>query len=110
IDTAGLSPKENIAIEEIAHWIHKINQKVDIHLVVSATTKASDLEIIYERYSCVNINHILVSKTDETNNLGSILSLAYKYNKPLSFLTDGQEIPQDFKIADTNRLIHDSLC
>ncbi|MGL4394632.1 MAG: hypothetical protein ACRCS8_05350 [Brevinema sp.] len=110
IDTAGLSPKEKIAIEEIAHWIHKIEQKVDVHLVVSATTKASDLEMIFEQYSCLNINHILVSKMDETATIGSILSLAYKYKKPLSFLTDGQEIPQDFKIADINRLIHDSLC
>lgn len=109
IDTAGKGYKENIAIQEIAHWLHKLECKPDVHLVVSASTKASDLEKIYEAYNIMNINHILVTKTDESENLGSILSLAYKYNKSLSFLTDGQEIPQDFKIADINTLIHDSL-
>ncbi|MGL4562359.1 MAG: hypothetical protein ACRCVW_00700 [Brevinema sp.] len=109
IDTAGKSPTQNVAIQELAHWVNKIEEQTDIHLVVSATTKASDLEMILESYSCLNINHLFVTKTDETNNLGSVLSLAYKHHKSLSFLTDGQEIPQDFKIADTNRLIHDSL-
>ena len=109
IDTAGKGPKETIAIQELTHWISMIGNPVDTHLVVSATTKVTDLDYICDAYSILNYNHILVTKLDETKTLGSIISLAYKYKKPFSFITDGQEIPQDFEIADTYRLIKESL-
>ena len=109
IDTAGKGPKETIAIQELAHWISMIGKPIDTHLVVSATTKVSDLDYICDTYSILNYNHILVTKLDETKTLGSIISLSYKYRKPFSFITDGQEIPQDFEIADTHRLIKESL-
>jgi len=109
IDTAGKSPKETIAIQELSQWIQMINSKVDIHLVISATTKSTDLEYICEAYSHINYNHILVTKLDETCNYGSILSIAYLHKKPLTFSTDGQEIPQDFLITDIEQLINNSL-
>lgn len=109
IDTAGKSPKETIAIQELSQWIEGINTIVDIHLVISATTKYSDLEYICKSYSHINYSHILVTKLDETRNYGSILSIAYQYQKPLSFSTDGQEIPQDFLIADIEQFINNSL-
>lgn len=109
IDTAGKGPKETIAIQELSHWISIIGHPIDIHLVVSATTKFGDLEYICDTYKITNYNHIIVTKLDETKTLGSIISLAYKYQKPFSFVTDGQEIPQDFEIADIYKIIKDSL-
>lgn len=109
IDTAGKGPKETIAIQELSHWLSAVGKPIDVHLVVSATTKVSDLEYICDTYGILNYSHLLVTKLDETKTLGSIISLAYRYQKPLSFATDGQEIPQDFEIADTHRLIRESL-
>lgn len=109
IDTAGKGPKDTIAIQELSHWITMIGHAIDIHLVVSATTKVTDLEYICESYQLINYNHILVTKLDETKTYGSIISLSYKYQKPFSFVTDGQEIPQDFEIADTRQLIKEAL-
>ncbi len=109
IDTAGKGPKNEIAIKELHSWINGIGHPVDTHLVVSATTKATDLEYICETYNSFNYNHILVTKLDETKTFGSIISLAYKYQKSLSFVTDGQEIPQDFGIADIRKLIKSAL-
>ncbi|MGL5956860.1 MAG: hypothetical protein ACRC0X_09755 [Brevinema sp.] len=109
IDTAGKGPKDSIAIQELSHWITMIGHPIDIHLVVSATTKVTDLEYICDSYHLLNYNHILVTKLDETKTFGSIISLAYKYQKHLSFITDGQEIPQDFEIADIRYLIKEAL-
>ncbi|MGL4676526.1 MAG: hypothetical protein ACRCWI_02520 [Brevinema sp.] len=109
IDTAGKGPKDSIAIQELAHWIAMIGHPIDIHLVVSATTKVTDLDYICDSYHLLNYNHLLVTKLDETKTYGSIISLAYKYQKHLSFVTDGQEIPQDFEIADTRSLIKEAL-
>ena len=109
IDTAGKSPKETIAIKELGDWIKQIGQKIDVHLVVSATTKPEDLTFIVEKYSYLPINHIIATKLDETLYLGSILSVLYKTKKPLSFVTNGQEVPQDFEIANLDKIIADSL-
>ena len=109
IDTPGKAPKEHVAIQELSHWISMTGRPIDVHLVVSATTKVSDLDYICDAYKVIDYKHILVTKLDETKTFGSIVSLVYKFQKPLSFVTDGQEIPQDFEIADLHKIIKDSL-
>lgn len=109
IDTAGKSPRETIAIQELSEWISKAHQSIDVHLVVSATTKPADLHFIVDKYGLLNFKHIIATKLDETVYLGSILSIIYKTKKPLSFVTNGQEVPQDFEIANIDKMIADSL-
>lgn len=109
IDTSGKSPKESIAIEELALWLNGIKDPIDIHLVVSATTKNADLDFICKAYECLNYKHIIITKLDETKSYGSVLSMAFKIQKPFSFFTDGQEVPQDFSVSDLNKMISDSL-
>ena len=109
IDTSGKSPKEQSSIKELAQWLTESPSMMDIHLVVSATTKNADLDYICEGYVDIPYSHIIVTKLDETRSYGSILSAAFKMQKPFSFFTDGQEIPQDFAVADINKMISDSL-
>ncbi len=109
IDTAGKSPKDSIVIKELSDWIKKANKKFDVHLVVSATTKPKDLDLIINSYSCLDFSHIIATKLDETAYLGSILSTLYQTKKPLSFITNGQGVPEDFEIANVDKLIADSL-
>ncbi|SFB81362.1 SRP54-type protein, GTPase domain [Brevinema andersonii] len=109
IDTAGKSPSESLPIQELANWIQQFETSIDIHLILSATTKFSDLDAICNAYNILPYKHFIITKLDETQSYGSILSIAYKYQMPLSFLADGQEIPQDFGIIDLNKLINDAL-
>ncbi len=109
IDTAGKSPKDTIVIKELSDWMKKANMKFDIHLVVSATTKPRDLDLVVDSYSCLEFSHIIATKLDETVCLGSIISSLYQTKKPLSFVTNGQGVPEDFEIANVDRLIADSL-
>ena len=109
IDTAGKSPRETIVIKELSDWLKKTGKKFDIHLVVSATTKPKDLDLIINSYSCLDFSHIIATKLDETAYLGSILSTLYQTKKPLSFITNGQGVPEDFEIANVDKLIADSL-
>jgi len=109
IDTAGKSPRDTIVIKELSEWLKKSNQKFDIHLVISATTKPRDVDLIIEGYSCLNFSHILATKLDETMYIGSILSALYQTKKPISFVTDGQGVPEDFEIANVDKLIADSF-
>ncbi|MGC8764982.1 MAG: hypothetical protein ACP5QT_03765 [Brevinematia bacterium] len=109
IDTAGKSPKDTIVLKELSQWIEQSGKPIDVYLVVSATTKPKDLDIIAAGYSIINFAHIIATKLDETQYLGSIVSLLYRIKKPLSFVTNGQEVPQDFEIANVEKIISDSL-
>lgn len=109
IDTAGKSPSETTAISDLAQWLENTGFPLDIHLVVSATTKNADLDYICTAYECTRYKHIIVTKLDEACSYGSVLSMAFKTQKPFSFFTDGQEIPQDFSICDLNKIISKSL-
>lgn len=109
IDTAGKSPKDTIVIKELSDWLKKTSKKFDVHLVVSATTKPKDLDLIISSYSCLEFSHIIATKLDETTCLGSVVSTLYRTGKPLSFITNGQEVPQDFEIANVDKLINDAL-
>lgn len=109
IDTAGKSPKDTIVIKELADWLEKCGEKFDIHLVVSATTKPKDLELIVDSYSMLKFSHIIATKLDETACLGSVLSVLYQTKKPLSFITNGQGVPEDFEIANVDKIIADAL-
>lgn len=109
IDTAGKSPRDTIVIKELSDWLEKAQKKFDIHLVVSATTKPRDLDMIVEGYSGLEFSHIIATKLDETAYLGSIVSILYRTKKPLSFVTNGQGVPEDFEIANVDKIIADSL-
>ncbi len=109
IDTAGKGPREFNAIKELSDWLKKTDKKVDLHLVLSAVTKTADLDFVVDKYSVLDFSHILATKLDETVHLGSVLSLVYKTKKPLSFITTGQEVPQDIEIANIEKLISNSI-
>lgn len=109
IDTAGKSPKDTIVLKELAQWIEQSGRIIDTYLVVSATTKPKDLDMIATGYSIVNFSHIIATKLDETQYLGAIVSLLYRIKKPIAFVTNGQEVPQDFEIANVDKIISDSL-
>lgn len=96
IDTTGRSSKNVMQLSELRAFIDKI--KADsIHLVISCTTKNKDIDIITEGYKALNYNNVIITKLDETATYGSILDILYKAQEPLSFITNGQNVPDDIK-------------
>ena len=74
-------------------------------MVVSVATKYRDLKSIYEHFSFLNIDNLIATKFDETNNVGNLIAFLLDTNLPISFLSTGQEVPIDFEIATKRRLI-----
>lgn len=103
IDTAGRSHKNDQQVEELKALI-EVSQPSQSILVLSATTKYSDLLQIVECFSSLNINRCLFTKLDETYQLGSILNIVYGSGKSLSYITTGQNVPDDIEIADPRKL------
>lgn len=96
IDTTGRSSKNKMQIAELNSFIQKVGTN-NIHLVVSCTTKNKDVKAIIDGYNITNFNNIIITKLDETSTYGSILNILNYANKPLSFVTTGQNVPDDIK-------------
>jgi flagellar biosynthesis protein FlhF len=106
IDTAGSSQYDIEKIESINEYQNRL-QDIEIEkiLVLPANVKKNDLLEIYEQYSILGINNILFTKLDETRSFGNIISFAYKIKKSISYLSIGQNVPDDLITAEDNYLI-----
>lgn len=96
LDTTGRSSKNIMQIAELNAFVQKANSQ-NVFLVISATTKNRDIESIIEGYKTLNYTNVIITKLDETTTYGSILNILNSANKPLSFVTTGQNVPDDFK-------------
>ncbi len=103
VDTAGHSQHDKQKIQQLKQFTQN-NYKIDISLVLSATTKFEDLKDIYHSFSELEIDNFIFSKLDESKGLGNLFSLAYDTKKPISYLSVGQEVPTDLCTASSDFL------
>lgn len=104
VDTAGRSHKDREQMEELRH-IHSKGLSLEMHLVLSATAKEKDTIDIVRRYKDMQIDRLLFTKLDETSTYGSIFNAAVTSNKPLSYFTTGQRVPDDIEAAAPERIV-----
>jgi flagellar biosynthesis protein FlhF len=102
IDTPGLSRNE--MDEDLAQAIAQAPD-LDIHLVLPASMRTSDLKLTAEQYSIFKPSKLLFTRLDETRTFGPILGLSVRMNLPLSFLSTGQRIPEDLQAATDELLL-----
>lgn len=98
VDTAGRSLKnreQRDDIEKLLAAVPKENR--DIYLVLSATTKYKDLVAITEGYSEISDYNLIFTKVDETECIGNILNIKLLTNAPLSYVANGQNVPNDIQ-------------
>jgi len=100
VDTAGRSHKNDEHLGELRDMLDMFPDK-EVYLVVSATTKFSDLKSIIKKYSQLCDKYsIIVTKTDETASAGTIINLRHYTNKPLSYVSFGQNVPDDIEVVE----------
>ena len=103
IDTAGRSQHNDYQIQELKELL-SVEPEVEKHLVMSATTKYRDAKDILRNFAVCEPNRILFTKIDETSSLGLIVNLLFGHSTVLSYLTDGQSVPDDIFPAETHKL------
>lgn len=104
IDTAGRSHKNNQQVNELSQLLNQVEDK-DIYLVISCTSKNKDVKEIVETYGFIDDYRIIFTKIDEATTYGTILNIAYKTQKPISYITTGQCVPDDIETVNIDRLI-----
>ncbi len=98
IDTAGRSPRNENELQEMTTFLRP-HLQIENHLVLSATTREQELMRTIERFSCLPLTSFLYTKLDECGELGVLLNMRLKNDTPLSFLTNGQRVPEDIMKA-----------
>lgn len=99
VDTAGHSHQNESQKESMGEFIHSLDDKVEkeVYLVISATTKYKDLLQITDSYSKITDYKLVFTKLDETSTLGNLLNVKLHTKAPLSYVTCGQNVPDDIE-------------
>ena len=103
LDTAGRSPRDDIRIQELKAFLGEAEAD-EVHLVLSSGAAGRTLQQTAERFTAVGATAMILTKLDEANGLGNVLPVLRTSGLPLSYLTDGQNVPDDIQTADPHRL------
>ncbi len=103
IDTAGRSPSDTLKLQELRNFI-TVAGPDEVHLVLSSTASQECIESAITRFGQVRVDKILFTKLDEAVHVGVVLNVARKVNKALSYVTTGQDVPDDIEVGKGRRL------
>ena len=107
VDTAGHShqnAEQKKVMKELIHSVDGILEK-EVFLVLSATTKYRDLLSIADTYSDMTDYKLIFTKLDETITLGNLLNLKLYTGAPLSYVTCGQNVPDDIEAFNPQKTV-----
>lgn len=91
IDTSGYSPNDSAHIGAMKETLDVPGMNPDVYLAVMASTKSRDLVNIMRNYEPFGYNSVIITKCDESNQYGNVISVIWEKNKNISYLTTGQK-------------------
>jgi len=104
VDTAGKRPGDEQHKEDLLEIV-RILKPEDILLCLSATTSFSSVTEMADTYGFVDDYRIMITKIDETKYRGALLNISWYTQKPLAYVTTGQNVPDDIEIADVDSIV-----
>jgi flagellar biosynthesis protein FlhF len=107
VDTAGFSHKNETQRQDIKDLLDEVNEeyKKDVYLVLSSTTKYNDLLDIVDMYRGITSYRLIFTKLDETTSYGNMLNIKLYSGAELSYVTCGQNVPDDIEVFDTQKIV-----
>ena len=107
IDTAGHSLHNEEQKETVASFIQAVTEETESEtfLVLSATTKYSDLVEIAEAYARMVDYKLIFTKMDETGRAGNLYNIRLRTGAPMSYITNGQDVPDDIDVFNAQKIV-----
>ncbi len=111
VDTAGHSHNNEQQRETMAELLHSVDEicEKETYLVVSATTKYRDLLSIADTYTKMTNYRLIFTKLDETSALGNLLNLRLHTGAEMSYVTYGQNVPDDISVFQPQKTVKQLL-
>ncbi|MCF6338336.1 MAG: flagellar biosynthesis protein FlhF [Gammaproteobacteria bacterium] len=105
VDTAGMSQRD-MRLSQQFQMIKNSTPGIKTYLVLSATTHRAGLREIAKAFGEINLDGCILTKLDETTSLGGALSAVMEHSIPVTYVSDGQRVPEDIHIARGHSLIN----
>jgi flagellar biosynthesis protein FlhF len=104
IDTGGRSQRDELQMSELRKLFGG-EERIEIALTLSATTKDSDQTDITRRFGELPVHSVLFTKLDESTTFGSLFNHSIRFKTPIGYLATGQKVPEDIEVASKERLV-----
>lgn len=111
VDTAGFSHKNEQQRNDTKRLLEAVKEEYrkEVYLVLSATTKYNDLLDIVDIYNEISSYKLIFTKLDETSSYGNMLNIKLYADADLSYVTTGQNVPDDIEVFDTQKIVKQLL-
>lgn len=111
VDTAGFSHKNEQQRNDTKRLLNGVTAECqkEVYLVLSATTKYNDLMDIVDIYNEISSYKLIFTKLDETSTYGNLLNIKLYADADLSYVTIGQNVPDDIEVFDTQKIVKQLL-
>ena len=103
VDTAGKRPGDEQHRKDLLDIV-RILKPEDTLLCLAATTGFASIKEMIDTYGFVDDYRLMITKLDETRYRGSILNISWYSQKPLAYVTTGQNVPDDIEVADVEEI------
>lgn len=100
IDTSGYSPNDAAHIGAMKALLDIPGMNPDVYLTMTASTKARDLSNIMQNYEPFGYNSVIITKCDETEQYGNVISMLHEKRKAISYITNGQKVKSNILKAN----------
>ena len=108
MDTAGRSPRDEVKIQELTCMLTEAEAD-EVHLVLSSVSSVENMKKTARQFADVGVTSLVLTKLDEATGLGNLVPLMRSCRLPLSYVTNGQNVPDDIAAADRRRLTRSIL-
>jgi flagellar biosynthesis protein FlhF len=103
LDTPGRSPRDKSALSELVQVLADVAD-LETHLTIAAGTSSTALDAWLQRLGAVNVDRLLFTKVDEAESLRELVEAPARLQRPISYLTTGQRVPEDLELATREKL------
>jgi len=109
IDTAGMSQRDLRLHEQLDKLVKNSRVKIRHYLVMSANAQRRVIEETVNQFQRIPLAGTILTKLDESLALGEVLNVTLRHALPISYVTHGQQVPEDIAVAEPQKLIEQAL-
>ena len=105
IDTAGMGQRDLRLAENLANLVSNARVRIRNYLVLAANSQQQVMQENVERFKKIPLSGCIYTKLDESVSIGEIITTSIQNGLPIGYLTDGQRVPEDIKVANAEKLV-----
>ncbi|WP_019027031.1 flagellar biosynthesis protein FlhF [Colwellia piezophila] len=106
IDTAGMGQRDLRLAEQLTALVSNARVRIRNYLVLAANTQQGVMQENVDRFKKVPLSGCIYTKLDESISIGEIITTSIQNGLPIGYLTDGQRVPEDIKVANAEKLVN----